>query len=323
MEQQTEQKFASWAEGKPFAVTELARLAVESIGPLREFMECRRTSAGPFALELAVDKPVWLKFCRRKTMVRSFCELFFGPEVGPFIYRAYLALENPTAASHTELYCAWAMILVAFSECLPCSENNHITSSPAEGTEDEGLSDELMELPIVQFFLRTAIPCWFVYGVLPHQLLWNVCGDDHDLAELSVERLVRLDPKLVHHPVIQRWIKSDHNLMKFRAAKVQEWQRRRTPFDKPKKDSHWLRVVFGLLSSISELFDHRLLEPDLRKLAEILHCEIPEDMLEYIREKVNEDMAKEIRRYRPLFLVPPKPDRSAFLFVREVLKVVA
>ena len=320
MDQQLEQRYADWAAGKPFAVSELARLAFEAIGPLRELMEYRQACKGPFALEPAIDLSDWLCFYRRKTLVRSFCEVFFGPKVAPFAYRTYLALKNPATASPVELYCACAIILIAFSTCEPATMETEFPSMPAEEPEDEGLPDEVMNLCFMQFALRVAVPCWFVYGVAPHQLLWNIGGSNQNLAEQAVERLVRLDHHVVHHPILQHWIGADARLAEFRANKIRQWQRRRTPFDKRKKESHWLRVVFGLISAISHLLDHRLIEPDLRELAEILECEIPDDLIAYVRDKTNDDLSRGIRRKRKRFRLPPKPDTSVYTSVRALLR---
>jgi hypothetical protein len=323
MDQQTEQKLAAWTEGKPFAISELPRLAVETIGALREVMSYRQSCRGPFAYEPAIDEQCWLSFYRRKSVIQSLCQLFFEPEIASQAYRVLRTLENPSAANPAELCGAWAIILTAFSAAEPDCKQTDSAPSIEAVLLDEGLIEKLMNQPVMQFVLRTAVPCLFVYGAFPHQLLWNVLGSDLKLAEQSVERLVRLDPRAIHHPIIRHWIESEVKLASFRVTKVRAWQRRRTPFDKPKSESYWIRVVFGLLASISELFDHRLKEPDLRELAEILQCEVPEDMIEYIRDKTSDDLSREIRRYRPYFQLPPKPDKSVFAFVREVLKVVA
>lgn len=321
MDQHSEQRFTAWAAGKPLAVSELARLAVETIGPLREVMTCRQACEGPFAIEPAIDERTWLRFYRRKTLVQGFCDLLFGdPKIARRAYRIYLALQNPAAATPIELFSAFGIILATFVEHDVIEEQSCSFAEEIDAAIDEEYLETLMALPAMQFALRVAVPCWFVYGVLPDQLLWQVCGDDQKSAEKAVEHLVRFDHRVVHHPIIQHWIKADPKLASFRATKVHKWQRRRTPFDKPKKASTWLRVVFGMISSLSDLLDHRLKEPDLRELAEILQYEIPEDLMEYLREKVNDDLSREIRRKRELFQFPTKPDKSAFTFVREVLK---
>ncbi len=314
MVQQVEDKFFEWAKGKPLAASILPRFAMESIGQVRELLELRRCSQGPFAFEPAANEQLMLSFYRRKSLVRAVLDVLFG-EGGRVCYRIYATLQSPNIGTDSERQQSLWLILLA---CMPTDlvDTKEQSTWWQNQNIDEAMLDEIMKTPVMQYVLRVAIPCWFVYGVLPDKLLWDAFDEDQTIAEKSISRLVRLDHRVVRHPIIREWVERENRKSPCRARKLRKWRQSKTVFDKPKSDSHWLKIIFGLLSSLSELYGHRLKAPDLRELAEVVECELPEDLAEYLRNRTTDDLSREIRRKRAHFALAPKPDRSEFEAVR-------
>ena len=311
---QADNKFLDWAEGKPQAVVILAELAITSIDPIRELLELRCNDRAVFAYEPAVNEQLWLSFYRRKSfLLASFLE--FLSDVALACYALFRTLHNLSNSTPAERRPALWLIAAALLPFRAPEDAQAPTVSSVDSNDERELAAR-MESPAMQFALRVALPCWLVYGVLPDKLLCDALDPDQQVAETAIRALVRLDHRVIHHPIVRRWVEDGGAAKEFRAHKLRKWKQSKTAFDKPKSNSHWLKTIFGLLSAISELYDCRLKAPELRELAEIFDAELPEDIMQYLRNRTTDDLSREIRRKRNHFTLPPKPDRSEFDAVR-------
>ena len=86
---------------------------MESIGQVRELLEFRRCSQGPFEYEPAASEPLMFSFYRRKRLVRAVLDVLFG-EHGEACYRIYATLQNPNVGTDSERQQSLRLILLAF-----------------------------------------------------------------------------------------------------------------------------------------------------------------------------------------------------------------
>ena len=321
------QIYDTWAANKPLFLSAFSVDAIETVQSLSEFMEARRLRQGPFIYEPATNLKEWLElYSSPKKFQRELATCLCG-DLGQPICEMMDALRNPKQSTDIGNLMAFGAIVTCFSATEEILEKGSFSQLLEVGkrAELEQTDEEIQELcshPAMQFALRVAVPCVFVYGVSTTKLLKQVRGGGVD-AEKAVERLVRLDQRVAQHRTVRRWVEGDKRVSSFRANKIRKWMHHRTAFDKPKSNSHWLKVVLGTLSMISDLFDAHQEVPALRELADAAGDSLPAELREYLLNKPDCDLSREIRRKRPHFDLPHKPDRSSYEAVRALMKEIS
>ncbi|MBX3435754.1 MAG: hypothetical protein KF847_20745 [Pirellulales bacterium] len=304
-----------WSSDYSTMVSALSALAMAAVDDVRDFMTMRRTRTGLFAEEPAVDEKAWLAYYNSpKSLERALWALTAPAKDDVDVPSVLDALRNPRGKRPEANLQAYGLILDCMTDGSSAKASELRRRTFAQIEEADG--DDVTQAPLA-FCLWVYLPCWFRYGVTPTKLIRSVSSGGTS-AEKAVERLVRLDPRVARHPAVERWVRADPALAPFRRGKLRKWAGR-TPFDKEKSDSHWLRLIAGYLSAISELTDERILAPELRSLVGALGDEIPADLQEYLLNRTDDDWSREIRRQRGRFeLGVTKPDRSTLRLVREM-----
>ncbi len=317
MDQLPIEELAKWADGKSLGVILTAINAFAATGPLRDFLEARRTRSGRFAVDPAGDDAEWFGFYRSHTrFVRSVAKATLGEEADQII-PIMDALRKPKAAAHETRMLAFSAIVACFMK--PSGSDLAKILEIAFGADsDKPSEEEIPEDISLLFCFWVFFPCWFVYGTTPIQLMRQVRRGG-EFAEEAVERIVRLDHRAASHPVIRRWVLSDPKLAFFKQGKLDKW-RSKSPFDKEKSESLALRHIAGLTAKLSDLLDEPLEVTDQRELIESLDKAIPDDLQSYVVGQTNDDFSRGIRRQKAHFQLPPKPDKSAFESVRALLE---
>lgn len=315
-------KLDDFAKDRPLSVVVIGLLGTQAIGSVREFMEMRRTGTGLFAYEPPVNERDWFSFYRYRTLEYFLANLLLEEEAEQFLSVAD-AFRNPARADEDARAIMQGIILSMFMPAEWSEANDAFQTLLSNEAADEEEFGRVFDQPPMQFLLRIALPCLFAHGCLPGYLLWETWHDDPKTAESAIEKLVKLDPRLVRHPYIRRWIQYEPKVAKFRAARVAKWAHSKSPFDKPKADSHYLKVVFSLLSQLSMLLDSRLESDDLKALMSLCHEEIPADLMDYASVTKNETIRREIGKKQHFFTLPARPDQSSYESVRFLLRRVA
>ncbi|TWT97566.1 hypothetical protein Pla108_17180 [Botrimarina colliarenosi] len=307
------QRLAAWADGKPLGVTLPAILAASSTEEIRQFLHQRRTHSGIFASRPAIDEPLRLRFYRSSKALQRRLLIELGVPEDAALGDIYGALQNPNRAEPWAVSCAFVAIVSAFFEPDPEHHAELIEDSLAYAEQDDGPLD--LEQPATAFYFWVYLPCWLVYGVTPTELLRRV-SKGGKAAEQAARQLVRLDPTAMRTPQVQRWAHSDGARGGYRFKRLRKWAAQ-APFDKEKAPSQALKIVAARLSYLSELLDQRLKIPDLRAL--FAGCQQPADSQAYLTNSTDDDFGRATRRRRQQFGKLPKPDRSAYATVRELL----
>ncbi len=117
-----------------------------------------------------------------------------------------------------------------------------------------------MELE-AKFLQRVLIPCWTLYRMHPTRLYRKARLGDLG----ALEKLLRLDPLMLHDPAIDKHIKTFHLRNKINAYKTLVDAPLKRP--KAKINSKKMKYTFaGLISAMSILIKSPLEEPDIRAL---------------------------------------------------------
>lgn len=306
-----------WAEGKSLGVSLSAINALATTGVVRDFLEARRTRAGRFAIDPAGDGTAWFAYYRsQKLFERSAAKAMLG-EYADQAIQLMDALRKPKRADKETKELCLGLILACFMK--PSGpELSQILAPLVCGDEGEEPQDQIPDDASSLFSFWVFLPCWFVYGRTPMQLMRRVSQLDQQ-ADKAVERIVRLDYRAAKHPIIQRWLWANAELAPFKQAKLDKW-RARSPFEKEKSESLALRQIAGLTATLSDLFDDPVDVNDQRDLIKALGDEIPEDLQVYVVGQTNDDLSRGIRRQKAHFKLPPKPDKFACESVRALLE---
>jgi hypothetical protein len=315
MDKESRESLVRWSAGRTAGVSLLSALALSSADAVREFLTLRRTRSGMFAADPVVNEFEWFDFYNSpKSLERGLLVGDAAPLLGILD-----TLRNPKKADDAAKLAAFGLIIAFFSEAGPRAWARFARCMRTDADDSGGVDEQLSTAEA--FYLWIHAPCWFTYGVSPTKLMRRLSNGGKS-AEKAAQRLVRLDPRVVRHRKILRWIKSDPAVAPFRRRKVREWAKR-TPFDKEKSDTHAFRRIAGYLSAVSDLVDDRILAPEFRPLANALGHEFPADLQNYLLDRTDDDWSREVRRQRGHFeLGVSRPDKSITALVREVARKV-
>lgn len=321
------EELSEWLSDKPLALGISGIIALSSTGEVRQFLEDRRTLIGLFSEEPIVDEREWLAFYDSpRTLERKFIDgvtAGWGAEVAEVMH----ALRNPRRAGNGSKAIAGLLVLASFlkldQSCWKGIATELFDDSASEKLQAEVATEGNAE-PIgnvaLEFYLWVFLPCVFVYGKPPTDML-RLLSSKGPVAEKAAQRLVRLDHRVVNHRKLQRWIRSEPKVARFRKTKTQQW-RKQSPFDKPKSKSYALRISAAYMSQLSELLGHRVKSYELRDVIQALGPEIPEDCQHYLQSKTTDDFSRELRRYRSHLIDREKPDKSTIEYVRALLEAL-
>ena len=141
-----------------------------------------------------------------------------------------------------------------------CDISGYIDEEAVDSQERE---DFLEEMKVIEagFFYLVSIPCWILYQVSPTRLYRHARLGDYD----SLEKLIRLDPLLIHDPCIGRQIQRfrlSNNMNKF-IGLIEAIQKK----PKGKIDRKKMKYALaGFLSAFSVALKTPLDEPQIRAL---------------------------------------------------------
>lgn len=76
------------------------------------------------------------------------------------------------------------------------------------GNSADDFGELIASHPEMLFYGRVALPCLVLYQTLPLTLLRQASRGSPNKKAIAIERLVRLDPKMVHHPIVEDWVNS-------------------------------------------------------------------------------------------------------------------
>jgi len=173
--------------------------------------------------------------------------------------------------------------------------------------------------PAIYFILFTALPCWLVYGATPHQLLVQA-GKNGPSAAKAIERLVKLDPRIIQHPIVQRWVRdSKQGSRGQREQSLGKWKTA-TPYRKIKASGMLVRVS-AVLMELASLLGDDLTVPKLREILE--QSPISDEARDYLLARTDDDFGREIRRKRVEILWPTKSDKKILKAVRALREQLA
>jgi hypothetical protein len=127
------------------------------------------------------------------------------------------------------------------------------------------------------FFLFVEVPCWLLYRVSPTTLYRKARGGDFD----ALERLLRLDPLMLHDPYVGM------KIAKFRFNNKMPQYRKllAAPFKNPKggiQRKNLILSIVGLISALSHIIQKPLTANDIFKLVaaidEDAKCNLLDDL---------------------------------------------
>lgn len=152
------------------------------------------------------------------------------------------------------------------------------------------------------FFMLIFAPCWLIYRTSPSQLYRKARQGDY----LSIEKLLELDPLMIHDPYIGRAIQ------RFRFRRKTHLYRKLMEI--PGKEvtgrvtSQQVKYALGgFLSAFAKLAGQKLTAPDIKRLYDAVAKDF-DDQLEDHELPVGDTFARAISRYRIDWLKALKSD---------------
>ena len=310
----------NWAKRITLGLQTLITQALVSTENVGEFIEARRTASGIFAIEPSVDEQTWPTYYDSpKILERDLVRGVFG-ESGRVLQGVLNTLRNPRFATEKNQLRAYRMICFLWSGDTALVQDEQSseerTNQIFERFENRLDNLQAHESTAFTFYLWVYVPCWLVHGVSPTKLVRRLSGESEE-ASKAAEKLIRLDRRFLQDRKLKRWINCSDELRTSRQRDITKWLSK-SPFDKPRKENLWLRVLAGYVSNISELLGHRLNSTEIRQAIESLGEAIPQELREDLRNRTGDDFSREIRRQRSHFELPTGPDTSFLASVRGV-----
>ncbi len=149
-------------------------------------------------------------------------------------------------------------------------EEMHEIAVKRSDPTDTAFGEHLLAIPELHFFVRVFFMCVIVYREFPIDLLRRArCGDLD-----AIEKLLRLDPQMMHERSIERWLNADGGgTSRARRERAMDWVN-----DGPiRKRDKWAfkQSMGGLISAMSRrlffVIDKRQLKPQPLNAPQIMH----------------------------------------------------
>lgn len=169
-----------------------------------------------------------------------------------------LAANLPTPQEFEEI----SQILRELLDASFVDLENEFSKAPVDHDAAAAMKQLVADKPLESsFFLFVEVPCWLLYRVSPTTLYRKARGGEFD----ALERLLRLDPLMLHDPYVGMKIakfRFDHKMPQYRKLLA-------APFKNPKggiERKNLILSIVGLLSALSHVIQKPLTANDIFEL---------------------------------------------------------
>lgn len=300
-----------WAENKPFHLALLATQAESYIGFIGTIYQIREHRLLNHQFPLP-PLHLWFSMYRYHRKPIAFLKTFmsahseFGQKSIEFeqsmMARARaLDRDNPQNLTLAEAVeqSAKEMMPHVISESF---KNN--SSAPGANKGDlhninNGMTSEM------SFFLFVWLPCWLIYRIHPTRLYRKARQGDFN----AINKLISLDPLMLHDPAIAKRI---HSLRLNNKNNAYEslLTAPLKPLNAKIKTKKMKLALAGYISAVATIYKTPLSEPEIRVLFDAVAQDTTGNLIDTDLPEMPDTFAREIRRDRDLWLkMLPRPDK--------------
>jgi len=180
------------------------------------------------------------------------------------------------------------------------------SDAPLEPSQEDTLKKMISDMELESsFFMLVWAPCWQLYRIAPSRLYRKARCGDRD----ALDKLLRLDPLMLHDPAIGKRIQ----FLRFNNKTSAYQNLLEAPLKRPKARITRKKMKYttaGLISSISSIIGKPLTEPEIRALFDAVAKDADGMSIDTDLPDSPEAFAKAINRDRPFWLQMLLPDKK-------------
>lgn len=309
-------KIKQWTKSKPFLIALLApsvAIQARDIHELFEYTKQRRIFKHQFPFP---HLPSWFAMYRSHRKPLSFLKTLFtefsqfSPDSIEFGQNALDGIQEVarnkqpetihiTPEQHAQFEAVKQTILAESLQEI----KDDLSSKPVDTEQKTAFSSILSDDTLSgSFFMLVYVPCWLIYRTSPTRLYRKARQGNFE----SLEKLLSLDPLMLHDPVIGKRIQEfrlNRKLSKYEKLLEATWK------------DHQLHVTpqqmkyaaGGLLSGLASTLKYKLTAPEIQRLFNIVEYEFSGN-LDDPDLAVGSSFARSIYRHREEWLKVFQPD---------------